>query len=251
MSDQFDAVCVIPARLGSTRLPRKLLRTIAGKPILQWVYEHAKQARLVSRVIVACDDESLISCVRNFGGEALMTRPDHQSGTERIAEVAAGLSCEAIVNLQADEPLMPGEVVDQVVRALREDPACQMSTACVKKDDPNEFRNPNVVKLTKDVTGRALYFSRSPIPHDRDGKRSDFLKHLGIYGYRRDFLLKFSSLAGSDLENRERLEQLKALENGICIKVVETTHDSVGIDTAEDLERVETFMTKRAGAHNA
>lgn len=180
-----------------------------------------------------------------------MTRRDHKSGTERIAEVASNLSCDIVVNLQGDEPLMDGEVVDQVVKLLRDDPACQMSTACIKKNNLEEFQNPNVVKLTKDANGWALYFSRSPIPYDRDQKRSDFFKHLGIYGYRREFLLKFSKLNESDLENRERLEQLKALENGFRIKVVETIHDSIGVDTAEDLHNVETLMTKSSGVIHA
>ena len=233
-----EAICVIPARLESTRFPRKLLQAIEGKPLLQFVYENAKKAKRIERVIVACDHEAIKECVESFGGEVVLTSPRHTSGTERIAEVANRLSCELVVNLQGDEPLMHSEVVDQVVVALQKDPTCVMSTACISKNDPEEFLNPNVVKMTKDKNGWALYFSRAPIPYDRDGRMNHYFKHLGIYGYRRDFLIQFSTLAPSVLEQREKLEQLRALENGYRIKTVETVHDSIGVDTEADFKLV-------------
>ena len=244
---RLETVCVIPARLESTRFPRKLLQRIDGKPLLQYVYENAKQAKRVQRVIVACDHELLKELVESFGGEAVLTSPAYTSGTERIAEVAKSLPCQFVVNLQGDEPLMPGEVIDQVVSALERDLSCVMSTACIVKTDPEEFRNPNVVKLTKDRSGMALYFSRAPIPLDRDGKMSQFYKHLGIYGYRREFLLQFPSLATSSLEQREKLEQLRVLENGYRIKVVETVHDSIGVDTEADFKLVQKLLLNKKG----
>jgi len=250
---RFETLCVIPARLESTRFSRKLLQRIEGKPLLQYVYENAKQAKRVERVIVACDHELLKETVESFGGEAILTSPDHASGTERIAEVAKSLPCQFIVNLQGDEPLMPGEVIDQVVGALQRDLSCVMSTACIVKTDPDEFRNPNVVKLTKDRSGLALYFSRSPIPFDRDGKTTHFYKHLGIYGYRREFLLQFPALSASSLEQREKLEQLRVLENGYRIKVVETVHDSIGVDTEADFNLVKKLLSskRRVGVSHA
>lgn len=233
-----EAVCIIPARLESTRFPRKLLQIIEGKPLLQFVYERAQEAKRLKRVIVACDHEAIKECVESFGGEAVLTAADHTSGTERIAEVAKRLACEFVVNLQGDEPLMASEVIDHVIAALEKDSSCVMSTACVLKNNPEEFLNPNVVKVAKDRHGWALYFSRAPIPYDRDGHRNHYFKHLGIYGYRRDFLLQFPMLAPSPLEQRERLEQLRALENGYRIKVVETVHDSIGVDTEEDFKLV-------------
>ena len=233
---RLEVVCIIPARLGSTRFPRKVLQTIEGKPLIRFVYERAKKAKRVDRVIVACDHESIKQCVESFGGEAILTALHHTSGTDRIAEVAKQLDCELIVNLQGDEPLMRSEVIDQVVMALQRDASCVMATACVPKDDPEELANPNVVKVIKDQNGWALYFSRAPIPHTRDGGSSRFFKHLGLYGYRRDFLLRFQRLAPSALEQIEKLEQLRALENGYRIKVVETIHDSLGVDTEEDFK---------------
>ena len=250
---KLETVCVIPARLESTRFPRKLLQTIEGKPLLQFVYENAKKAKRIERVIVACDHQSLKSCVESFGGEAVLTAAHHTSGTERIAEVARSLNCEFIVNLQGDEPLMHSETIDQVVVALQRDISCTMSTACILKNSPEEFSNPNVVKVTKDRNGWALYFSRSPIPHDRDGRNHQFFKHLGIYGYRRGFLLQFPTLPPSPLEQREKLEQLRALESGYRIKVVETVHDSIGVDTEEDFKLVKEKLISdhRVGASRA
>ena len=242
----LEALCVIPARLESTRLAKKLLRTIEGKPLLQFVYENAERAKSVKRVLVACDHESIKDCVEGFGGEVILTSPHHTSGTERVAEVAHHTAYEIVINLQGDEPLMNAEVIDQVAEALRQDPTCVMSTACIRRSDPREFANPNVVKLTKDRFGYALYFSRAPIPHNRDGGPTDFFKHLGIYGYRRGFLLQFAALSPSLLEQREKLEQLRAIDNGFKIKVVETVHDSIGVDTEEDFQTVQHELALRA-----
>ena len=241
---KLETVCMIPARLESTRFPRKLIQLIQGKPLIQYVYENAKRAKRLDRVLVACDDETIKECVEGFGGEAVLTGTHHKSGTERIVEVARHLDFNFIINLQGDEPLMHSDVVDQVVSALQRDASCVMATACIPKSDPDEFVNPNVVKVTKDENGWALYFSRSPIPHDRDGRTSRYFKHLGIYGYRRDFLLKFPRLAPSSLEQVEKLEQLRALENGYRIKVIETVHDSIGVDTEEDFK----VVAERLGA---
>ena len=246
-------MCVIPARLESTRLSRKLLKTIDGKPLIQWVYQNAKQAKQVSRVMIACDHELIKECVESFGGEAVLTASHHKSGTERIAEVASRLANDFIVNVQGDEPLMHPDVIDLVAAALKKDPACVMTTACVRQKDVTAFRSPNVVKLTKDKNGWALYFSRAPIPHDRDGAHGEFFKHLGIYGYRREFLLQFPSFPPSELEEREKFEQLCALECGYRIKAVETIHDSIGVDTEEDFEllRKQLMSRERNGVSHA
>ena len=204
-------------------------------------------------MIVACDHKILKECFESFGGEAVLTEAHHASGTERIAEVAAQLNFKFVINLQGDEPLMHPETIDQVAVAIQKDPSCVMSTACIPKNDPEEFSNPNVVKVTKDRNGWALYFSRAPIPYDRDKHANGFFKHLGIYGYRRDFLLRFPTLASSVLENREKLEQLRALENGYRIKVVETLHDSIGVDTEADFRLVKERLISfgRAGVFYA
>jgi 3-deoxy-manno-octulosonate cytidylyltransferase (CMP-KDO synthetase) len=262
--DPFDrtlpppqVVAVIPSRYEATRLPGKPLADIAGKPMIEHVYRRAAAARGVDAVVVATDDERIAAAVRTFGGIAMMTRPTHRTGTDRIAEVAANLSCEIVLNVQGDEPLIEPEILDAVIAPLTADPMLEMSTACVPISDRADYNNPNVVKVVKDQRGYALYFSRSPIPHfrggppeggphrripaDPDSVGSGFsrtFKHLGLYGYRRTFLLKFATLAQTPLERSESLEQLRALEHGYRIHTVETTYDSIGVDTPEDLERV-------------
>jgi len=222
--------------------------------MIEHVYRRAAAARGVDAVVVATDDERIASAVRGFGGVATMTNAAHRTGTDRIAEVAAGLPCEIVVNLQGDEPLIDPEAIDAVIAPLMRDPMLEMSTVCVAIADRSEYDNPNVVKLVKDRSGRALYFSRSPIPHFRGGPFegpakagpdldvgagfSGPFKHIGVYGYRRTFLLKFASLAQTPLERSESLEQLRALEHGYRIQTVETRYDSIGVDTPEDLERV-------------
>jgi 3-deoxy-manno-octulosonate cytidylyltransferase (CMP-KDO synthetase) len=237
---------VIPARYGATRLPGKPLAEIDGRPMIWYVWDKARRAETPARVVVATDDERIAAAVRGFGGEAVMTSSDCVSGTDRVAEAARGMDEEVIVNLQGDEPMMHPSVVDAVAAPLLADSGVLMSTAALPQDDPAEFGRPSVVKVVVDARGDALYFSRSPIPHYREaGTRETgsgtgrYRKHLGIYGYRREFLFRVAALPPSRLEEAERLEQLRVLENGYRIRVVDVSHDSVGVDTPEDLKAVE------------
>lgn len=238
----MNAIVVIPARLESTRLPRKLLRTINGKTIIQYVYENAKRAKKPSRVMVACDHEELMKAVQKFNGDVMMTSTKHQSGTERLTEVADKIKADVFLNVQADEPLMHPSTIDDLISAMEVSGDYQMATACIRMREEDDFRNPNVVKVVKNQKDEALYFSRAPIPHDRDQFQADYFKHLGIYAYTRDFLLKIPTLKASVLEKREKLEQLKVLDNGFSIKVLETAYDSLGVDTEEDLKKVEKIL---------
>jgi 3-deoxy-manno-octulosonate cytidylyltransferase (CMP-KDO synthetase) len=240
-------VGLVPARFASTRFPGKPLHLIAGKPLIQHVVERCRLSRTLADVVVATDDDRIAAVARGFA-RVEMTRADHPSGTDRIAEVAARLECDAIVNIQGDEPLMDPAVIDAVAGALAE---AQMSTAATVLRDREEFDNPNVVKVVVGVTGRALYFSRRTIPYLRDqaGREASeqmanfpFLKHLGIYGYRRETLLRLVRFPVSALETAERLEQLRALENGIDIQVVRVGYESIGVDTPEDAVRVEGIL---------
>lgn len=230
---------VIPARYGATRLPGKPLAEIDGRPMIWYVWDKARRAETPSRVVVATDDARIAAAVRGFGGEAVMTSPDCASGTDRVAEAARGMDEEVIVNLQGDEPMMHPSVIDAVAAPLAADPGILMSTAALPQDDPEEYGRPSVVKVVVDGRGDALYFSRSPIPHYRDAGTGRYRKHLGIYGYRREFLFRVAALSPSRLEEAERLEQLRVLENGYRIRVVDVAHDSVGVDTPEDLKAVE------------
>lgn len=240
---------LIPARFASTRFPGKPLHPIAGKPLIRHVVERCGLARSLAEVIVATDDERIASVAREFV-RVEMTRPDHPSGTDRIAEVAARLECDAVINIQGDEPLIDPTVVDAVAGALD---GCEMSTAAAPLRDPAEYDNPNVVKVVLAASGRALYFSRRTIPCLRD-RRSEspaaqlaafpFLKHLGIYGFRRETLLRLVALPVSALEAAEKLEQLRALEAGIPIAVVRVAYESVGVDVPADVARVEALLGK-------
>ena len=209
--------------------------------MIEHVYRRAAASRGVDAVVVATDDERIASAVRGFGGVVAMTSAAHRTGTDRIAEVAAGLPCEIVLNLQGDEPLIEPETIEAVIAPLMSDPMLEMSTVCVAVSDQSDYDNPNVVKVVKDRSGRALYFSRAAIPHFRSdpGSRipNPVYKHIGLYGYRRTFLLKFATLAQTPLERTESLEQLRALEHGYRIHTVETRYDSIGVDTPEDLER--------------
>ncbi len=238
---------LIPARYASTRFPGKPLHPIAGKPLLQHVVERCKRAKSLSEVIVATDHPRIRDVARKFC-RVEMTRADHPSGSDRIAEVAARCPCEAVVNIQGDEPLMDPGVIDAVAAALADN---EMSTGATIIQDPAEYENPNVVKVVVNAAGRALYFSRRTIPYLRDAAHRSaaeqlaafpFLKHLGIYGYRRETLLRLVKWPVSPLEAAEKLEQLRALENGIAIAVVKVTYDSVGVDTLEDVTRVEELL---------
>jgi 3-deoxy-manno-octulosonate cytidylyltransferase (CMP-KDO synthetase) len=244
------AVVLIPARYDSSRFPGKPLVRIANRPMIEHVYRRAARAPGIGRVIVATDDARILQAVLAFGGEAVMTLSTHATGTDRLAEVAAGLDCDLVVNVQGDEPLLVPEMIGQVLAPLRADPALQMSSLRARIIDPHDYLDPNVVKVVVDVHDRALYFSRAPIPHGR-GRRADDVpphawRHIGLYAYRRAFLPIFAALAPTALEQVERLEQLRALEHGVAIAVPETEHEAIGVDTPADLARVEALM--RAGA---
>lgn len=238
-------VGIIPARYGSTRFPGKPLALIARKPLIQHVVERCQQSKKLTEVVVATDDTRIWEIAQNFC-RVEMTKPDHPSGSDRIAEVARNCSCDAVVNIQGDEPLIDPRVIDSVVDALHD---CEMSTAATRIRDNAELESPNVVKVVVNIEGRALYFSRRTIPFLRDAKSDAlaafaFLKHLGIYGYRRDTLLKLVKLPVSALENAEKLEQLRALENGIPIAVRVVDYDSIGVDVPADVARVEHLLQK-------
>ncbi|BCS53737.1 3-deoxy-manno-octulosonate cytidylyltransferase [Geobacter sp. SVR] len=242
----MDITAVIPARYASTRFPGKALAEIAGKPMIQHVYERACSASLVSRVIVATDDQRIQQVVTDFGGLCLMTRPDHETGTDRLAEVAQGLNADIIVNVQGDEPLIAPEMIEQAIRPFLDDSTLRMSTLKTRIKCLHDFLSPNVVKVVTDQQGDALYFSRSPLPFFRDKwqdlKDESFAsgkllcyKHVGLYVYRRDFLIEFAAMKPTFLEISEKLEQLRAVENGVRIRVVETEFESIGVDTPDDL----------------
>lgn len=240
-------VVVIPARYGSTRLPGKPLVSLAGKPMIQRVYERAGMAKRADRVIVATDDERIVKAVETFGGEARMTRPDHRTGTERVAEVAAHVEGDVFVNVQGDEPLLDPLAIDTAVNALLEEPAASVATVATPIKTPADIMDPNIVKTVLDFDGNALYFSRAPIPWVRDtaGKvQVRHLKHLGLYVFRRDALLEFPTLPKGDLERIEQLEQLRWMENGWKIRVAEVEHDAVSVDVPEDVARVEKLLQK-------
>lgn len=205
--------------------------------MLQHVFERASQARYVNKVVIATDDPRIQDAARRFGAPVRMTRADHQSGTDRVAEVAESENAEVVVNIQGDEPLLDPDAIDAAVLAVTADDEIEMATLAKRIEHPAELADPNVVKVVWNLAGDAIYFSRSPIPHVREGRAPHF-KHIGLYVYRRDFLLAYSSLRVGPLEQAERLEQLRALENGHRIRVVETDYESFGVDTPEDLERV-------------
>lgn len=241
-------VVVIPARYGSMRLPGKPLLALAGKPMIQHVYERAKLSKLAKRVIVATDDKRIVKAVEEFGGEARITRTDHRTGTERVAEVAAHEEGEVFVNVQGDEPLLDPVAVDTAISFLLEEPAAAISTVATPIKTPADIMDPNVVKTVLDFDGNALYFSRAPIPWVRDttGKiQVRHLKHLGLYVFQRDALLEFPTLPQGELERVEQLEQLRWLENGWKIRVAEVEHDAVSVDVPEDVTRVEKLLQRQ------
>lgn len=242
-------VAVIPARFGSTRLPGKPLVSLAGKPMIQWVYERAKLARRVNQVIVATDDERIVKAVQSFGGEARMTRVDHRTGTERVAEVAAHVEGDVFVNVQGDEPLLDSAAVDTAVNSLLEEPQAPIATVATPVKTPADIMDSNVVKTVLDFDGNALYFSRAPIPWVRDTANkvhARHLKHLGLYVFQRDALLEYPTLPQGELERIEQLEQLRWMENGWKIRVAEVEHDAVSVDVQEDVARVENLLRGKA-----
>jgi len=239
----MKAIAVIPARLASTRLPRKMLREIAGKPLIGVVYEAVRSSPLLSGVLLATDSEEIMSVCRQNNWKAQMTSPLHRSGTERVHEVSCRESADVYINVQGDEPLVRPEQIVSLLQVM-ENPATQVGTLMTPASAV-DIASPSAVKVVTDINGRALYFSRATIPFDRDGTRPRYFKHLGLYAYRKAALDRFVTLTESSLEKSERLEQLRFLENGIPIYVGETPHDSIGVDTEEDLQRVIGIMSKR------
>jgi 3-deoxy-manno-octulosonate cytidylyltransferase (CMP-KDO synthetase) len=259
---KVKAIGVIPARLGSTRLPEKILREICGKPMIQHVWEQARGAKKLEDVIVACDDARIQKCVEGFGGKAFMTRADHPNGTSRIAEVMTHFAQEVVINIQGDQPVVDPAALDQMVEVFEKDPGTEVMTLAVRLTDREAYENPNAVKVVCDSRGDALYFSRATIPffsaegrirptlfggQGKQEREFSFLKHLGVYGYRRDFLLRFVSWEPGVLENIEKLEQLRILERGRKIRVIETNFDFISVDTEEDLRAVESRLLGTGG----
>jgi len=263
----MNAIGVIPARWGSSRFEGKVLADVAGKPIIQHVWEGAKKAKLLDDLIIAADDERVVKAVEKFGGKVCYTSPKQPSGTDRISEVVNPLDVKIVVNIQGDEPLIKGIIIDKLISAIQDDPKVEMATVIKKITSEHDVLDPNVVKVVVDKKGFALYFSRSPIPYIRDsasGKSTEdrltasaragvdqsrlhlgFYKHIGIYAYTKDFLFTYTNLPFSKLENAEKLEQLRALEYGHRIVTVETDLDTIGIDTPEDLERLKKVIGER------
>lgn len=239
-------ITFIPSRYDSRRFPGKPLALIAGKPMIQYVYQRAMSCPEISGVFVATDDERISQCVQGFGGKAVMTGREHPTGTDRIAEAVQKMKVkrdDLIVNIQGDQPIFHPSAITDLVTPLREDPDVLMSTLKYRISDEREIENTNHVKVVTDREGFALFFSRAPIPFFRNTRSNRiYYKHLGFYAYRRDFLTKFSSLPVAELESIEKLEQLRVLESGFRIKVVETTFDSVEVDTPEDIKKVEEII---------
>jgi 3-deoxy-manno-octulosonate cytidylyltransferase (CMP-KDO synthetase) len=254
---QTKISAVIPARYGSTRFEGKPLADILGKPMIQYVYEGVCQSKLIDEVIVATDDQRIIEVVKSFGGKAIMTSPTHFTGTDRVAEVAKKLKSEIIVNVQGDEPLIKGDIIDNAIRPLLTDDTLQLSTLMTRIEEVRDWLNPHIVKVVADQKNFALYFSRSPIPFPRElqiGRLESnpfgtnrplpkrVFKHIGVYVFRRKFLLQFSKMKPTPLEKLEKLEQLRALENGYRIKVTHVNYEPLCVDTPEDIQKIEAFL---------
>jgi len=236
-------VALVPARFQSTRFPGKPLALIDGRPMIEHVVRRASEARLVDAVAVATDDQRIADAVHAFGGTAVLTAASHTSGTERLAEVASELESEIVVNVQGDEPLLPGDAIDEVVRLLLEDPEAVMGTLRRRLHSARDAESPDVVKVVVDTDGAALYFSRLPVPFVRqDAPRPPLWGHIGLYSYRRPFLITLAGLPPTPLEQAEGLEQLRALEHGYRIRTAETGAETIGVDTPEDLERVKRLL---------
>lgn len=239
----MKTIGVIPARWASTRFEGKVLADINGKPMIQHVWERAKQSECLDDLVIACDDQRVVKAAEKFGAQAILTSADHASGTDRIAEVVEPLEVDIIINIQGDEPLICPTIIDSLVKMLIDDPSCSMGTVIKVIDNEDELANTNIVKVVIDGEMNALYFSRVGIPHNRD--RNDTIlhyKHLGIYAFRKEFLLCYKNLPKSNLEIAEQLEQLRALEYGYKIKTVLTEIDTIGVDTPEDLKQVELLL---------
>jgi len=239
----MKVIAVIPARLASQRLPRKMLREIGGRPLAVWVYQAVRKSPLLEDVIIATDSEEILAACRKHSCNARMTSTKHRSGTERVHEISQSIAADVYINVQGDEPMVRAEQIASLLQVM-EHPGAQVGTLmtrAAKVDIPN----PNAVKVVTDLSGRALYFSRATIPFDRDRTNPPYFKHLGLYAYRKAALDRFVSLPESSLEKSERLEQLRFLENGIPIYCAETPYDSVGVDTEEDLQRAIQILAQR------
>ena len=249
----MNAIGIIPARYASSRFPGKPLADILGKPMIQWVYERANRTKFLNKVIVATDDQRIFDAVTDFKGNVVMTSPTAANGTERVAEVAENLDAKLIVNIQGDEPLIDPGVIDQLVNLMQEDKTAPVGTLVKKIEDAENLMNPNIPKVVIDKNFYALYFSRSIIPFHRDRadqrkwiRNENYYQHIGLYIYRREFLLKFVKLPISNLERIERLEQLRILENGYKIKVAITETETIGVDVPSDIDRVISYLHGRA-----
>ena len=235
-------VAIIPARYSSSRLPGKPLKVICGKTMVQRVYEQVKKVNLVDEVIVATDDKRIFNKVSKIKGKVIMTSKDHKTGTDRLAEVATKINSDIIVNVQGDEPLINPSVIKLAIEPLLSDDSLKMSTLKHLIKDKEEINNPSVVKVITDKNNNAIYFSRSKIPYARNSQKFNYYKHIGLYVYRSDFLLKFAEMKPTPLEKQESLEQLRVIENGYKIKVIETEYGSIGVDTEEDLDKVKNIL---------
>ncbi|HOW34927.1 MAG TPA: 3-deoxy-manno-octulosonate cytidylyltransferase [Candidatus Omnitrophota bacterium] len=245
----MTAIGVIPARYGSTRLKAKVLADILGRPMIWHVWQRARKARLLDDLVIACDDQRIIEAAKSFGARAVMTSKNHASGSDRIMEAVKNLKADIVVNIQGDEPLVHPSMIDSMVGALLKDKSCPMATVIKPLDRQKDLENPNIVKAIIDKNHFAIYFSRSVIPYNRDCvgiEKIGYYKHLGLYAYRKDFLMKFKNLPQSRLEQAERLEQLRVLEAGYKIKTVETRFDTIAVDTAADLKKVEAFLRRKS-----
>ncbi|MGA8034812.1 MAG: 3-deoxy-manno-octulosonate cytidylyltransferase [Candidatus Acidiferrales bacterium] len=248
MSNLSDVkvLIVIPARYASVRFPGKPLAEIAGKPMIQHVVERVRLGRRKAQVVVATEDQRILDAAKSFGAEGVMTRPDHKTGTDRVAEVAAHIPADIYINVQGDEPLIDAGTIDAVIELMAEDDSIQLATPCSAITHPTDIMDPNVVKAVLDFDGNALYFSRAPIPWVRDtGAKvaARHAKHIGLYGYRRDALLEYPTLPPGELERVEQLEQLRWLENGFKIRVVETEYDAISVDLPADIAKVEKILS--------
>ncbi len=242
----MEAIGIIPARYGSTRFEGKVLKDLCGKPVIQHVYERAKKAKTLDDLIIAADDDRILKVVKGFGGKVVFTSKSHSTGTDRLTEVVNAIDVKIVVNIQGDEPLISPMVIDDLVRTMQADSSIAMATVVKKSYSAEEFISPDVVKAILDKDRYALYFSRSPIPTFLVPGENEkyFYKHIGIYAYNKDFLFTFKNQPESYLEAHEKLEQLRALENGVRIRVIETQFETVGIDTPEDLILAKTILEK-------
>lgn len=241
----MDIIGVIPARYSSTRFEGKVLADILGKPMIQHVWERAKQAKTLNDLIIACDDERVAEAARGFGAKVIMTSKGHTCGTDRIIEVVNPVDVKVVINIQGDEPLIHPMMIDSVARALLEDPSLSMATVMKKIEDTLSINDPHVVKVVVDKNNFALYFSRAAIPYQAVNSEVEspvYYKHIGLYGYTKDFLFIYKNLSPSILEKTECLEQLRVLQEGFRIKVIETKYDTVGVDTPQDLEKLKEFL---------